>query len=101
MSREKRSDHKEVSDEKLDELMRDWSKVKSKISELEEREKSIKDLITNIMNDNKSDILTTENYNVKRRYMEKSTISKKDVPNDIWEKYSKISKYSAMYLKRL
>lgn len=100
MSREKQSDHK-VSDEKLDELMRDWSKVKSKISELEEREKSIKDLITNIMNDNKSDTLTTENYNVKRRYMEKATISKKDVPNDIWEKYSKISKYSAMYLKRL
>lgn len=90
-----------ISDERLEDLMREWSKVKRNISELEDREKSIKALVTDIMKDEKVDSLYTDNYKVVRKIQRRSTVSQKDLPEDIWKKYSKTSEFSVFYLKRV
>jgi predicted phage-related endonuclease len=89
-----------ISDDKLEDLMREWSKVKIKISELEDREKSIKTLVTDIMKDEGVDSLYTDNYKVTRRTQRRSTVSQKDLPEEVWRKYSKTSEFSVFYLKK-
>lgn len=96
---ESRSDS--ISDEKLDELMREWSKVKRNISELEDREKSIKMLVTDIMKDEKVSSLYTDSYKVVRKIQKRSTVTQKDLPEEIWRKYSKTSEFPVFYLKRV
>ena len=91
----------DISDERLDDLMREWTKVKRNISELEDREKSIKALVTDIMKDEKVDSLYTDNYKVVRKTQKRSTVSQKDLPEELWRKYSKTSEFPVFYLKRL
>ena len=95
------SSRSNISDEKLEDLMKEWSKVKRNISELEEREKSIKELVSDIMKDESVDSLYTDNYKVVRKIQKRSTVSQKDLPDDIWKKYSRISEFPVFYLKRL
>ncbi|MDD4931764.1 MAG: hypothetical protein PHG66_06510 [Candidatus Colwellbacteria bacterium] len=90
-----------ISDERLDDLMKEWSKVKRNISELEDREKSIKALVTDIMKDENVDSLYTDSYNVVRKIQKRSTVSQKDLPEEIWRKYSKTSEFPVFYLKRV
>lgn len=95
------SSRSNISDEKLEDLMKEWSKVKRNISELEDREKSIKELVTDIMKDESVDSLYTDNYKVVRKIQKRSTVSQKDLPEDIWKKYSRLSEFPVFYLKRL
>lgn len=97
-SRDKSSN---ISDEKLEDLMKEWSKVKRQISELEDREKSIKELVTDIMKEEDVNSLYTDNYKVVRKIQKRSTVSQKDLPEDIWKKYSKTSEFPVFYLKRV
>lgn len=88
-------------DEKLDKLLNEWSKIKHQTSQLEQREKKIKELVAEIMNENKSDTIYSENYKVTRRIQNKTHVSQQDVPQEIWEKYAKKSSFPAFYLKRV
>jgi len=90
-----------ISEEKLDELMKEWSKVKRQASEIEQREKSIKELISDIMKDKDTSVLSTENYQVVRKIQKRSSVSQKDLPPEIWDKYSKLSEFPVYYLKRV
>ena len=90
-----------ISDEKLEKLLSEWSKVKHQMSQLEERERSIKELVTDIMKEDKTNILHTENYKVTKKVQKRSHLSQRDVPPDIWDKYSKIIEYPVFYLKRV
>lgn len=96
-----RSSNKDISDDKLEDLMKEWSKVKRQISELDDREKSIKALVTDIMKDENVSSLYTENYKVERKIQRRSTVSQKDLPEDVWKKYSKTSEFPVFYLKRI
>lgn len=96
-----RKETSDISDEKLDELMKEWSKVKRQISDLEIREKSIKEFISDIMKDEGISSLNTDNYQVTRRLQKRSTVSQKDLPEEIWKKYSKTSEFPVYYLKRI
>lgn len=96
-----RKETSDISDEKLDELMKEWSKVKRQISDLETREKSIKEFISDIMKDEGITFLNTDNYQVTKRLQKRSTVSQKDLPEEIWKKYSKTSEFPVYYLKRV
>lgn len=90
-----------VSDEKLEKLLAEWSKVKHQISQLEHREQDIKELISDIMKEEKTTSLYTENYKVSKKIQSRSHLSQKDVPRDIWDKYSKKIEYPVFHLKRI
>lgn len=90
-----------VSDDKLEKLLNEWSKVKHQISQLDQREKDIKELITDIMSEEKTTTLFTDNYKVTKKTQRRSHLSQKDVPEDVWKKYSKTTEFSVFYLKRV
>lgn len=91
----------------VEDLLKEWSKIKRQRAILEEQEDNIKELVAELMDKNSNrnkkgaDILESENYYVTRRTQKRSTISQKDVPRDIWDKYSKTSEYKVYTLKRV
>ena len=99
--RSRKSSRSDISNEKLEDLMKEWSKVKRNISELEDREKTIKSIVTDIMKDENVDSLYTDNYRVVKKFQKRSSVSQKDIPEDIWKKYSKVSEFPVFYLKRI
>ena len=48
------SSSKDISDEKLEKLLAEWSKAKHQIAQLEAREKDIKELISDIMKEDET-----------------------------------------------
>ena len=98
---EKHNNKSDISDDKLEDLMREWSKVKRQLYEIEEREKSIKSLVADIMNEKDTESIYTDNYKVTKKIQQRSTVSQKDLPEEIWKKYSKVSTFPVYYLKRL
>lgn len=88
-------------DDKLDKLLHEWSKVKHQISQLEQREKDIKNFVMDTMIEQKTNSLHTENYKVYRRLQKKSHISKDMMPDELWSKYSKKIEYPVFYLRRI
>ena len=84
----------------LEKLFKEWSKLKHDLSKMELREKEIKLLVSDIMEEEKTNILTTENYEVKKRTQNRTHLSQRDIPEDIWKKYAKVKEFSALYLKK-
>lgn len=89
-----------LSPEKLEELFKEWKKVKKEISSLESREQEIKDIVKDLMKEVNSNKLKGINHYVEKKSQVRTTISKKDVPLDVWDKYSKDSSCDVLYLKR-
>lgn len=79
-------------------LLEHWSDAKAKITELENMIKKYKRLANRVMKTQDSDIISSTYYTLKRKQISRYTISKLDVPEHIWEKYSKPCSYSAYYL---
>ena len=50
------------------------------------------------MNQTEKDVLITDSYCLKKTDITRSTISKADVPSDIWNRYSKKTSYSSFHL---
>ena len=98
--KEKEEAKSSIAPEDLEKLLNEFSKIKQQISQLEQKEKKMKLLIEDIMRDDGTNRLDSENYTITKRSMKRSQISQKDVPSDIWSKYSKTSEFSVLYLKR-
>ena len=87
-----------ISDEDINDLLENWYETKLQIANLEkkcDKYKKYSEKILDELGKNKHD---TKNFSIKRTNMSRSTISKKDVPSDIWNKYSNISTYTAYYI---
>ena len=52
------------------------------------------------MNNNEQNNISSTDYVLKRSQITRSTVSKKDLPKDIWSKYSKESTFPIYYLKQ-
>lgn len=90
-----------VSDEKLDKLLSEWFKLKAQINMFQKREADIKELINDIMREENKRMLQTENYLVSKRNQKRTGVSQKDIPEDVWNRYSKTTEFSVFQLKRL
>ena len=90
-----------LSPERLDRIFSEWVKIKAQKSLLEKREADIKEIINDIMREEGKVVLSTENYHVSKIKQHRTGITKGDVPEDIWTRYSKRSEFDAFRLKRL
>jgi hypothetical protein len=79
-------------------LLEKWSKDKVKLAKLEERIEKYKKLAGKIMDERDKDNLSSSDYLLKRRTQTRSTISKSDVPIDVWKNYSRQVSFQAYYL---
>ena len=59
-----------------------------------------KDAVERYMKKKEKDNITGSNFSVDKRYVTRSQISKQNVPEDIWNKYSKKYTYTVYRLKK-
>lgn len=88
-----------IDNEDLDELLEAWYKVKSEIAYLERKCEKYKKYCETILDKKEIDILTGTKYVLKRTTTTRTSISKKDLPRDIWVKYSTKTSFNAYFLK--
>jgi cytochrome c-type biogenesis protein CcmH/NrfG len=84
----------------LDALLAKWHNAKQELSLAETNVKKYRDRINGVMDDKAKNELRTENFSVSRRTISKETVSKSDLPADIWGRYASKSVYTALYLKK-
>lgn len=85
----------------IDDLLSNWYKTKQEITLLEQKCEKYKKVAEKIMSQKEKDVLNSDSYSLKKIDIVRSTISKNDVPSDIWDKYSKKTSYSSYYLNTL
>ena len=84
----------------IDDLLDTWYKTKLQIASLEKKCEKYKKYCEKIMNKNEEDLIISSEYVLKRAHTTRATVSKKDLPTDIWNKYSKESSFPIYYLKQ-
>lgn len=87
-------------DSDINTLLQRWNDTKEKIKEYEMKCEKYKKIAEKLMEKSGATHLTGDVYKVERRDISKSSIAKKNVPSDIWEKYATTASYSAFYLKK-
>jgi hypothetical protein len=84
--------------EEIEELLNNWNKIKENISMLEKKMEQCKHTAEKLMDNNNTDKLDSKLYTLERRELNRTSISKKDLPEEIWNRFSKESFYNVFYL---
>lgn len=87
-----------ISDDDLDTVLRKWSKDKARLAELETRIEKYKKIVGKVLDKRETDTLEGTDYTLKRRQQTRTSISKVDVPPDVWSRYAKKVSYQAFFL---
>lgn len=90
-----------MSNDDIDNLLEKWYNAKLQISQLENKLNSFKVYAEKYMDKNNVDVIKNSIYSLDRRHINKTTISKKDLPPDIWDTYSKENFYSSFYINKI
>lgn len=89
-----------IRSEDIDNLLDNWADAKEQISDLEHDIEKYKKLATKILYKNDTETISNNTFILKRRQFSKQTLSKNNVPKDIWHKYSKTTDCKAFYLSK-
>ena len=84
----------------IENLLDNWYLAKQEICKLEKKIEKYKTIAENLMNKEKNDIISSANYILQKKECNRSTIGKKDLPEDIWDRYSKELFYNAFYISK-
>jgi hypothetical protein len=87
-----------ISKEDISIVLDKWYETKKEISELEKKLEKYKKIVDKYFDYNDINSISDNNFVLKRKEIIKNTVSKKDLPTEIWNKYSKESKYNSYYL---
>lgn len=85
---------------KLDDLLQDWESAKAKLKKYEEIVESRRKAVMRYMLDKQTKEIKTSHYSVKMSTATRETLTKKDVPREIWDKYSKKVSYETCVLRK-
>jgi hypothetical protein len=80
-------------------LVKKWYETKRKAAEYEKIAENTKDMIVSYMEENEVDTIKTDDYVVTKKSMSRNFLIKKDMPEDIWQKYSKNKVFDSYYIK--
>ena len=81
-----------------EDLLDNWYKAKQEISILEKKCEKYKKAAEKLMSQTQKNTLKSTSYSLKKIDISKNTISKNDVPDEIWYRYSKRTSYNSFYL---
>jgi hypothetical protein len=87
-----------ITNDDITSLLEKWHTAKSDISDLEAQCEKYKRLATKIMRERGQDSISSKNLTLKRKNISRSSLAKKDVPADVWRKFSNSTSYQAFYL---
>lgn len=81
-----------------------YIETKNKLKELEKKSEKYNKIIQDYMTKENTNSFDHEyenqKYNIKKSIVSRQSVSKKDMPIDVWEKYSKYSSYVMISLKK-
>ena len=86
--------------EDIENLLSKWHEAKQEIAGLEKKIEKYKSIATNIMDKENVDILTSNNFVLNRKDQNRTTISRKDLPEEIWNTYCKELFYHVFYISK-
>jgi len=89
----------EDSVSKIKEAVEEWYKAKEKVAFYEKQSEKFKQQVIEYMKNKEVETIVTTNYIVSKKSMSRDSLSKKDVPDDLWKKYAKNISYDAYYIK--
>ena len=89
-----------LNDSDIKNLLEEWDKTKQNISVLEKKLEKYKSVAKKIMDESGKNIIETDNFILKKKDMSRTSLTKKDIPNHLWEQYSKNIKFSSYYLNK-
>jgi len=93
MSKTKESDS-------IDHLLEKWDRAKAEKSNWEEKADKYKERIERMMNSQDVDRLKTDRYVVVMRSNTRQTVSKANLPKEIWDRYSTRVSYNSLHLTK-
>ena len=88
------------TEDDIDNLLEKWHDAKEQISALEKKCEKYKKYSDLIMTHKNTDNLSNDNYTLTKRDMNRTILSKDDVPKDVWNKYSKSISYPMFIIKK-
>lgn len=83
----------------VSEVLARWYKAKQEITKLEKDCSKYKEFIGKVMDKRDTNVLSRGGYITNRRHDSRQTLSKSNVPSDIWDKYSTTVYYDSYYVK--
>ena len=83
----------------IDTLLEKYNDAKEQISILEKKLEKYKKYAEHIMDNEDKDEISNLKFSLTRRNMSRTTLSKDDIPKDIWNKYARNINYP-MYILR-
>uniref|UniRef100_A0A6C0DZX6 Uncharacterized protein n=1 Tax=viral metagenome TaxID=1070528 RepID=A0A6C0DZX6_9ZZZZ len=89
-----------MNETNVDNLLEKWYEAKQQINDLESKINNYKRIAENIMEHKNVESLMNDKFLLQKKDINKTTISKKDLPIEIWNKYSKENFYSAFYISK-
>ena len=88
----------------ISETINKFIEAKQKLADWEKRHDKYKTIIEEYMRDRDLSSLQHSSedidYEIKKLIMNRETLSKKDVPADVWERYSKSTRYTMIRLDK-
>jgi hypothetical protein len=90
----------EYNTDDIDTLLDKWHDTKEQIALLEKKLEKYKKYAERVMDSEDKDELINHKYTLIRRNMSRMTLSKDDVPKDIWNKYARNINYPMYVLRK-
>ena len=84
----------------INETINKWKGIKDQIQQLEKQSDKYKRIIDSEMEKTGKKIIKGKRWTAKKRYVQSNRLIKKDVPEDVWEKYSTILNYTIITLSK-
>ena len=82
----------------INELLAKWQEAKTQMAELEKKCDKYKKVADKIMKEKGTSLLEGSSHTLTRKQMTRGTMSKTDVPIEVWNKYSRSVSYPAYFL---
>jgi hypothetical protein len=89
-----------LSKQQWEDLILEWADAKAALKELEKKEEKLKNKITRELKEDDANTVYTDDYKLTRSKRSRLTISKKDVPKNIWDEYSHKSEFYVLTLTK-
>lgn len=83
----------------IKEKVSEWFKMKEQAAFFDKRANKLRNEIIEYMNEINIDSIMTSDYVVKKKEMSRESVTKKDLPQDVWDKYCKKLNYETLTIK--
>lgn len=84
----------------FEEVFKKYYEIYDEIKKLEKRQQRYKELIYDILESENTNKISSLNYIIEKKLIKSERINKSDIPNELWNKYSKKSIYNTLLVKK-